>query len=341
MTDAGAALAAAERIAERVLLPAAATVDTTGSIPRRHLDVLADEGFYALFGPNEYGGLGAGDLTTGYRVVETLASGCLATAFVWLQHHSAVRAVAASEIPPVRAEWLAALCAGKRRAGLALGGLRPGPASVRARAVSGGYIFDGEAPWVTGWGHVDVLHAAARDENDTIVWALIDAEASPSMTVETLDLVAVQATRTVHVRLNGYFVAADRVTGTLPFAEWPSRDAAGLRMNGSLPLGIANRCCRLMDPGPLEGELERCRTRLDAATPATLPEARAAASELAMRAAVTLLVSVGARGVLLHEHAQRLVREAAFLLVFGSRPAIHAALLQRFRRESPEPDLAG
>jgi hypothetical protein len=60
-----------------------------------------------------------------------------------------------------------------------------------------------------------------------------------------------------------------------------------------------------------------------------------------MRAAVTLLVSVGARGVLLHEHAQRLVREAAFLLVFGSRPAIHAALLQRFRRESPEPDLAG
>jgi hypothetical protein len=40
-------------------------------------------------------------------------------------------------------------------------------------------------------------------------------------------------------------------------------------------------------------------------------------------------VQTGSRAVLRDNHAQRLVREAAFLLVFGSRPAIKDALLHR------------
>ncbi|MBO0868041.1 MAG: hypothetical protein J2P15_05705, partial [Micromonosporaceae bacterium] len=58
--------------------------------------------------------------------------------------------------------------------------------------------------------------------------------------------------------------------------------------------------------------------------------ARAAASALAMRAATALTVATGARSLLVTEHAQRLVREAMFLLVFGSRPAIKEALLRRY-----------
>jgi hypothetical protein len=46
-----------------------------------------------------------------------------------------------------------------------------------------------------------------------------------------------------------------------------------------------------------------------------------------MRAATTLTVATGARAVLRDHHAQRLVREAMFLLVFGSRPPIKSALL--------------
>jgi hypothetical protein len=60
-----------------------------------------------------------------------------------------------------------------------------------------------------------------------------------------------------------------------------------------------------------------------------LPAARAAAAELAMRAATALAVQAGSKGILLDQHAQRLVREAMFLLVFGSRPAIRAELLAR------------
>lgn len=57
--------------------------------------------------------------------------------------------------------------------------------------------------------------------------------------------------------------------------------------------------------------------------------ARAAASELAARAALTLVAATGSSAILRDRHPQRLAREALFLLVFGSRPAIKAALVPR------------
>ena len=59
--------------------------------------------------------------------------------------------------------------------------------------------------------------------------------------------------------------------------------------------------------------------------------ARARASELAVRAAHALAVSRGSRSALAGDVAERLSREAAFLLVFASRPAIKDALLQSFK----------
>jgi alkylation response protein AidB-like acyl-CoA dehydrogenase len=245
-----------------------------------------------------------------------------------MQHHHAV--TAATHAPePVRAQWLESLCRGHRRAGVALTALRPGPATVRAQAVPGGYIFDGTASWVTGWGMIDTLHAAARDEQDTIVWALLEAMPGPSVVVEPLDLVAVNASGTVKVTFVRHFVSENRVTATMPYSDWPARDAAGLRMNGSLALGLAARCSRLIGPGPIDAEIITCRKELDEAGAEGLPAARAAAAELAMRAATMLVVHTGAAAVMRNQHAQRLLREAAFLLVFGSRPAIRDDLLRR------------
>jgi hypothetical protein len=116
------------------------------------------------------------------------------------------------------------------------------------------------------------------------------------------------------------------VTGTLPLAEWQQQDRAGLRMNGSLALGLAGRCGQLIGPGPLDDELTACRAGLDAAGPDELPAARAAACELAIRAAAALVVARGATAILASRDAQRLGREALFLLVFGSRPTIKQAL---------------
>jgi alkylation response protein AidB-like acyl-CoA dehydrogenase len=318
-------LTRARRIASGVLLPAAMSVEASGQIPQAHLDLLALEGFYGMAGPREAGGLDV-EFETACAVVETLAGACLSTTFVWLQHHSSVRAVAASTDAALRRQWLEPLCLGQRRAGIALGGTLPGPPRLRARQVAGGYVLDGVSPWVTGWGHIDVLYTAARDEDDNIVWALLDAQAGPTLTVERAEMVAVMASATVQLRFAEHVVPADRVTGMLPMSEWAERDAQGLRMNGSLALGLARRCCEEIGPSGLDDELVAARAALDDATAQTMPAARAAACELAMRAAAALVVTTGSSAILVDRDAQRLAREALFLLVFGSRPGIRQSL---------------
>ena len=163
--DTDGVLGQARRLAADVLGPAAMTVEASQRVPREQLDVLAAAGFYGLAGPRDAGGLDV-PFPAFCRVIEILASGCLSTTFIWLQHHSAVRAIGGSAPAALRAELLGPMCRGDRRAGLALAGTLPGRPRLRARAVPGGYLFDGTSPWVTGWGHVDLLYTAARDEQD-------------------------------------------------------------------------------------------------------------------------------------------------------------------------------
>jgi hypothetical protein len=321
---AGLIASRARALAEDVLWPSDVGLDGAERVPADQLDLLAAEGFYGLATE-----LPAPDLA---RVVEILASGSLTTAFVWLQHHGAVRAVAGGA-RPVRDRWLAPLRAGQLRAGVAQGGALPGPARVRARRVDGGYLLTGESPWLTGWGMIDVLHAAARvgtGADEVLIWALLDAVAGPTLGVDPLDLVALAASRTVLVRFADHFVPDDRITSAAPFAAWPARDAAGLRGNGSLALGLVDRCARLIGPGPLDRELDECRAALDAGTAEVMPRRRAAASALATRATAALAVATGSAAVLAGSHPERLAREALFLQVFGSRPAIRAALLATY-----------
>jgi hypothetical protein len=54
-------------------------------------------------------------------------------------------------------------------------------------------------------------------------------------------MVAVMASSTVQLTFTGHPVPQNRVTGTLPLDQWRGRDAAGLRTNGSLALGVAAR----------------------------------------------------------------------------------------------------
>ena len=326
-------LTRAAAIADDVLFPAAIATDAAPLLPVASLDLLAREGFYGMAGPPDVGGWDL-DPATSAQVVEILAGGCLTTTFVWLQHRNPVRAVAASATPGLRKEWLAPLCAGARRAGIALAGERPGPPLLVARREGDGLTLDGEAPWVSGWGLIDVVLVAAR-EGDRVIRMLVDAAPGATIAAEPLDLVAANASGTVTLRFDGHRVPADRIVNEEPLDDVLARDAARLRMNGSLSLGVAGRCGRLLGPGPLDEELRTTRAELDAASPAQLPAARARAAELAMRMAAALVVAGGARSILAQAHAQRLAREALFLLVFGSRPPIRAALLDRLTHVDP------
>jgi alkylation response protein AidB-like acyl-CoA dehydrogenase len=192
-----------------------------------------------------------------------------------------------------------------------------------------GWRFTGLAPWVTGWGRIDVVRAAARREDGDIVWALIDAKAGDTLHVEPLRLAAVNASATVTLSFENHRVPPDRVIAIQNFDEWQAADRASLRLNGSLALGVTRRCASLLASDALLAELDARRHALDQSAPETMPEERARASELALRAATMLVVSGGGRAIAIDHHAQRLAREAIFLLVFGQTAAIKAAQLHR------------
>jgi alkylation response protein AidB-like acyl-CoA dehydrogenase len=325
-----AAVLRARELAEEVLFPAAAGVDRADSVPASHLDALAAAGLYGLVGPAEYGGLDASRADVA-EVSEALASGCVTTTLVWGQHHGSVFQLSRGPNSELRERWLRPLCTGEARSGVLLAGLLPGPPRVRATPVDGGWRLDGEAPWVSGWGLVDVFGVAARTPDDEVLWFLLAADAA-GMSAERAPLSALHASRTVRVVLDGVAAPLSALTGRFPYAAWPAMDAAALRTNGSLPLGLASRCCALMGESPFDAELVAVRAALDAAGPEELPAGRAAAAELAHRAAGALVVQAGSGAILSGQHPERLAREAAVLLVFASRPAIKTHLTDLLSR---------
>ena len=135
----------ARAIADDVFFPATMRTDAADLVPQTHLDLLAREGFYGIAGPADAGGLDLDPSTTS-AVVEALASGCLTTTSVWLQHRNPVRAIAASRTPGLRERWLAQLCRGERRAGIALAGNRPGPPVLRATSTRIDICDTGDSP---------------------------------------------------------------------------------------------------------------------------------------------------------------------------------------------------
>lgn len=299
-----------------------------------HLDALARSGFYGALAPRQHGGLGLGyqDLC---MAVEELSSYCLASTFVWVQHFRLLGAALDPLVPePVRLGLVGSLVSGRTKAGVALTGLMPGPARLAATSTGDGWRLDGDAPWVSGWGMVDLLYVAARAPDDHVVSVLVEARDQEGLKAEPLRLGAADATGTVRLRFERLSVPTSSVLSVLPL-EQALAQGERLRLNGSFALGVARRCTQLLGPSPLDAELAAARDKLDGAKPGHLPQARAAACALAVKASRALAVKRGSSSALAGDEAERLGREASFLLVFGSRPAIKDALWQHFAYGSP------
>ena len=199
-------LAVVRRLADDVLFPEAMRVDRLTVLPAAQLDALAAEGLYGAPVPVQAGGLGL-DLETYCAVTEELASGSLTTTFIWLQHRGLAMTLAAEGTPAaLRDRWLGPVCQGTLRGGIALAGIIPGPPLLRARSADGRWRLDGEAPWVTGWGLIDLLLVQARGPGESIVTLILDAAAQPGLTVTRQCLAAVNASVTVRLSFDGVLV---------------------------------------------------------------------------------------------------------------------------------------
>jgi alkylation response protein AidB-like acyl-CoA dehydrogenase len=191
-----------------------------------------------------------------------------------------------------------------------------------------GWQLNGDAPWVSGWGIVNLIVLTARQSDDTVVSFVIDATEQPGLEVVRHRLSAMNASSTVRLVFHDFAIPHSRFVGSQPYAPGLERPE-GLRVNGSLSIGVARRCCELLGPTSLDEELRQRRNDLDAYETTDIYASRARAAELAVRAAHVLSVSRGSQSAISGDIAERSTREAALLLVFGSRPAIKQGLLDR------------
>ena len=322
------------RSLQSLLWSAAGTVDTAHALPAGHVEALAGAGLYGIFAPEEIGGLGL-SYPELCAVIEELATACVATTFVWVQHLRLLGAMLDTTVPvSLRSRYRAGVISGATKGGVVLTGLMPGPPRLRAARTGKTWTLQGEAPWVSGWGIVDLLVVVARGPGDTAVSVLLDACEQPGLSASPLRLSAMDATRTVQLRFNDLVVGPARVLGQEDLKQG-TQNAERLRLNGSFALGVTKRCCLMLGPSPLDAQLMGARERLDRAQGADVPAARAAACELAVRAAHALATTRGSRSALAGDLGERTSREAALLLVFGSRPAIKEALLDLLHFSPP------
>ena len=313
-------LTAAERITATLLLPDAPVVDRADRVPEEHFSALAEAGLY---------GVEAAEAlvdTDRWLITEVLASGCMSTAFVWIQHHSAVRALLGSGNAAMRRAWIDDLLAGRRTAGIAIGGVRPPTPSLQAAVDGSGWRLTGDVPWVTGWGLVDAFLVGAATLDGREVWSLVTLDDRLGLAAERHRLVAADASVTVRLTFDEVLVHESELIGVEPRRLVDPGDGGG-RSNGSLALGVVRRAVALMGPSRLDEELEVVRRRLDEAGEAGMAAARAVGSELALRAAARFTVHTGSGAVDSGGPAERLSREAQFTAVFGTRPAIKTSLL--------------
>jgi alkylation response protein AidB-like acyl-CoA dehydrogenase len=305
----------------------AAVVDQSLTIPPSHFAAFAAAGLYGAFAPKEVGGLELA-FADACNLVEQLAAACVTTTFVWLQHFRLLGAVLDPATPEKLRSMLPSVISGQIKGGVSLGGLLPGPARLTAKAADEGWLLNGDAPWVSGWGIVDKLVVTAREGGESVASFVLDATLCEGLSVTPVHLSAMNASSTVTVTFTDVKVPHDRYVGSQPYAPGLERPE-GLRVNGSLALGVARRCCDVIGPSVLDDELRGAREELDRAGAEEIHDARARASALAVRCAHVLAITTGSRAAISGDVAERSTREASLLLVFASRPSIKTALLDR------------
>ena len=216
---------------------------------------------------------------------------------------------------------------------------------LHAKKVAGGYLVNGTLPWVSNLGPDHYFGAVADIVVDGVVNSeimfLIRCDAPGVALRDCPSFSAMEGTNTWAVRLTDYFVGAKEIIAD-PVRPFIGRiRAAFILLQTGMGLGVAQGAIDSMwtverqlghvneflddRPDDLQAELDELTARIMqlAKTPfgtdkqfiIDVLDARAHASELALRAAQSALLHQGARGYLMTSEVQRRVRESHFVAI--------------------------
>ena len=163
LVDSARAFAAAE------LTPHAAEWDREHHFPVDVIKRAAEQGYLALYLPEEDGGLGLSRLSASL-IFEQLAAGCIATTAFLTIHNMASWMLASFGDQALKDAWLPKLTSGQLLASYCLtepdAGSDAAHLRTRARREGDEYVLDGSKCFISGAGSTDVLIVMARTGED-------------------------------------------------------------------------------------------------------------------------------------------------------------------------------
>lgn len=333
-------VAAVTEVAVSTLRPRVEETSEAG-VPRTHLDALAACGAYGLIAYEPGPASGVTRRQVVREVHEVLAAADPSTWFVWTQHFALPKGLLKTADAALREAWLPALARGDRRATAGFAFLRHPRPPVTAERVAGGWRLAGRVPWMTGWGLADVVYVGAVTPDDEVLFAPVDCAPGGGLSVVgSAPLWAMRGTHTAAVELRDVHVPDGEVVAREPRADWARAydlenanaqpavfgqlraTADHLRRSPAyeeLGLRLAEKAARLRaEAYALWDEVpagERVEERL------TL---RAAALDLAVRAAAACVAVAGGRAIQYGSTAGRLSREAQFHMIQAQTAPLRA-----------------
>lgn len=196
--------------------------DEAKRFPQELVDVAAQQGWFGLTLPEQYGGIGGYLDMAAY--LEIVAYHTIALARFWNANVNMVGgALSRFASNDIKAEVLPRLAAGKAWLAFALSenGSGSDAASLASRAVAKGddFVIDGTKMWISGALQADYILTAVRTDpeakkHDGISLFLVPKE-SKGLTINPVDLLGGHAIRTCEVVYDGVRVSRDRLVGGL------------------------------------------------------------------------------------------------------------------------------
>jgi len=320
----------------------AAIYDQTGDWPNEDLDALAQIGAMRWAVPKAFGGDELSPMELHLRY-EEVAAASLSTALILTQRDSAIGLIEASENESLRSELLPRLAQNEMFATIGIAQLttshQRGAPALQAKRVDGGWRIDGVIPWSSGADRAKLVVAGAavddpsESQKPQILFVL--STTWPGVTIAApLPLVSLASSHTTSVTCEDVLIE-DRfiLRGPMPNVlagrkkTVPLGQAflamglcrAGIDLINEHTSDLASETARLFDNefGTLrKSVLHFCDPDHPGDT-TIAPQLRGACNELALRITHAAVAMYKGTALLQGHPAQRLAREALFLLVWS------------------------
>ncbi|MBI1314328.1 acyl-CoA dehydrogenase [bacterium] len=334
----------------------AATLGSVDAWPGEQLGAMGGAGVLGWLIPQEFGGsdISAAELVSGY---EQLAAACLTSTFVLTQRNAAIQRIVKSGNEELKKELLPELVDHSQFVTVGISHLTTSrqhwkQPTVAVEMLDGGFLLNGEIPWVTGGDRADVIVTGGTLANGRQVLLAVEKCCEGLEMREPVSMLALNASRTGSIGLNHVFVPWTHLLhGPAENVMQQGGGGAGTLTTSALAIGHAANAVSLLRAEterrpelneilePLASDVAEVSTHLHEAVTSdenplpghlTAESLRHRSNSLALRASQAALAASKGAGFVTGHPAGRLVAEAMFFLVWSCPQPVVMANLREF-----------